>query len=58
MADVEKSSAQEEYKFLHYTGNAIPWFVRVIWILFWAYAITYVVQLMLPAIQTELISPP
>ena len=42
----------------HYTGNAIPWFVRGIWIIFWCYAITYVVLWLLPSLQSELLSPP
>ena len=31
--------------FHNYTGNAIPWFVRVIWIIFWCFAIAYVMTL-------------
>ena len=39
----DKTTPEEENRFHHYTGNAIPWFVRGIWIIFWCYAITYVV---------------
>ena len=55
---VEKTTAEEENKFHDYTGNAIPWFVRAIWILFWCGAIAYVVTWLLPALQSELTAPP
>ena len=55
---VEKTSAVEEGTFHAYTGNAIPWYVRLLWILFWCGAIAYVVTWLLPALQTELITPP
>jgi hypothetical protein len=55
---VEKTTPEEEHKFHHYSGNAIPWFVRGYWILFWCYAITYVVVWLLPWLQSELLSPP
>jgi hypothetical protein len=55
---VEKSSVQEENTFHAYVGNAIPWYVRLIWLLFWCGAIAYVVTWLLPALQTELLSPP
>ena len=32
---VEKTTAEEEGTFHAYTGNAIPWYVRLLWILFW-----------------------
>jgi hypothetical protein len=55
---VEKTTAEEENTFHYYTGNAIPWFVRAIWILFWCGAIAYVIAWLLPALQTELTAPP
>ncbi len=54
----DKTTAEEENRFHNYTGNAIPWFVRGIWIVFWCYAITYVVVWLLPSLQSELLSPP
>ncbi len=42
---------------INYTGNAIPWYVRLIWIMFWCGAIAYVVTWLLPALQTELLAP-
>ncbi len=54
----DKTTAEEENRYHNYTGNAIPWFVRGIWIVFWCYAITYVVVWLLPSLQSELLSPP
>jgi hypothetical protein len=54
----DKTTPEEENSFHHYTGNAIPWFVRAIWIIFWCYAITYFVLWLLPSLQSELLTPP
>ncbi len=54
----DKTGPEEESRYHDYTGNAIPWFVRGVWIIFWCYAITYVVLWLLPALQSELLSPP
>lgn len=58
MADIEHTSAEEEHRFHHYTGNAIPWYVRFIWILFWVFVIYYSIRYFLPMIQIEMQSPP
>lgn len=55
---VDKTSPTEEGTFHAYTGNAIPWYVRLLWLIFWCAAIAYVVTWLLPAMQTELVSPP
>ena len=54
----DRTTPEQENTYHHYTGNAIPWFIRGIWIVFWCYAITYVVVWLLPALQSELLSPP
>ena len=54
----DKTTPEQENTFHHYTGNAIPWFVRGIWIIFWCFAIAYTVIFLLPALQSELLSPP
>jgi len=54
----DKTTALQEHTYHHYTGNAIPWFLRGIWIIFWCYAIMYVVLWLLPSLQSELLSPP
>jgi hypothetical protein len=55
---VERTTAEQESPFLSYTGNAIPWYVRLYWIIFWCAAIAYVVTWLLPALQSELLAPP
>jgi len=57
-AATDNSSAEAESIFLQYTGNAIPWYVRLYWIIFWGGAIAYVVIWLLPALQSELLAPP
>lgn len=50
----ESTSAETEHQFHNYTGNAIPWYVRLIWIGFWIFAIYYTVQYLFPAVRLEL----
>jgi len=54
----DKTTPEQENTYHHYTGNAIPWFVRGIWIVFWCYAIAYAVIWLLPSLQSELLTPP
>ncbi|MGE0609391.1 MAG: hypothetical protein AB7O62_20030 [Pirellulales bacterium] len=58
MADTEPNSAEAEGQFHDYRTNQIPWYVRVIWILFWCIAIYYAVVHLFPNLQTELVNPP
>jgi hypothetical protein len=41
-----------------YVGTRIPWFVRLMWVAFWIFAIAYVIHYLLSALQHELTSPP
>jgi hypothetical protein len=50
----ENTSAQHEHQHHHYSGNAIPWYVRLIWIGFWCFAIYYTVTYLFPAIRAGL----
>ncbi|MCA9087896.1 MAG: hypothetical protein KDA90_04600 [Planctomycetaceae bacterium] len=52
------ASAEEEHKHHSYSSNAIPWYVRLLWICFWIFVIYYTITYFLPAIETELLSPP
>ena len=54
----ESGSAQQESRFHTYSSHVIPWYIRLMWIVFWIFAIAYVVANFLPAIQTELLTPP
>jgi hypothetical protein len=51
-------SAEAEHRFHHYTGNAIPWYVRLIWVGFWIFAVAYTIRFLFPAMQIELIQRP
>jgi hypothetical protein len=53
----DKTTPEQENTYHQYTGNAIPWFVRVIWIVFWCFAITYVILYLIPSMQSELLTP-
>ena len=54
----QPSTAGDEVRHLTYTSNAIPWFVRLMWVVFWIFAIGYAISFFLPAIQKELVTPP
>ncbi len=58
MSTSEESSPEREHRFHHYSSNDIPWYVRLIWILFWVFTIYYMIRYCFPAIQIEMISPP
>lgn len=51
-------SPVEEGRHHTYTGTRIPWYVRLMWVAFWVFAIAYVINYLLPALQHELTSPP
>ncbi|MDX2036798.1 MAG: hypothetical protein SFX72_09105 [Isosphaeraceae bacterium] len=52
------TSAPRDRRFHNYVGHDIPWYVRLIWIAFWCYSAWYVIRWLLPALDTELLSPP
>ena len=54
MSETEDRTAEAEHQFHHYTGNRIPWYVRLMWLGFWIFAIAYTVRFLFPAIQIEL----
>lgn len=58
MTEPEKTSAEEDHQHHHYTGNTIPWYVRLIWTLFWIFAIYYTVRYVFPDFQIELFQRP
>ncbi|MFM7035741.1 MAG: hypothetical protein ACKOYJ_11280 [Planctomycetia bacterium] len=58
LSDSHRSSPEADNRFHDYTGNAIPWYVRVIWIGFWIFAVAYTIRFLLPAMQIELIQKP
>ena len=54
MFDYKRTTIEADESFHNYTGNRIPWYVRLIWIGFWAFAIVYTIRYLFPAIQAEL----
>lgn len=54
---VENSTPDEEHRYHDYRGSDVPWYVRVLWLGFWALAIYYVVGNLIPAMQRELVAP-
>jgi len=55
---VEDPPAELEEQYHNYTGNRIPWWVRLWWLLFWCFAVYYTLKYLFPAIGVELASPP
>jgi hypothetical protein len=54
----EPGSAEEEGQFHTYVGNRIPWYVRLIWLCFWVFAVYYVIAYLFPDLRTEILAPP
>ena len=58
MAELENTSPETEHKHHYYVGNRIPWYVHLIWVLFWCFAVYYVLRYLFPDIQVHFPSPP
>ncbi len=54
---LEQPDPIEENKNHTYMGYVIPWYVRLIWILFWIFVIYYGLTYFLPAMENELLAP-
>jgi hypothetical protein len=54
----DQTTAEQDLKFHTYVSHVIPWYVRLIWLMFWIFAIGYAISFFVPAIQTELLTPP
>lgn len=50
----EDTPASVENRFHTYVGNRIPWYVRMIWVCFWIFAVYYVITYLFPDLQTAL----
>ena len=57
MPDSERTTVENDSLYHHYRGNAIPWYVRLIWLGFWIFAIAYYHSFLFPAMQIELFAP-
>ena len=58
LAEPIEHSPQVENQHHDYVGNAIPWYVRAIWIGFWIFAVAYTFRYLFPALQAELFKAP
>jgi hypothetical protein len=58
MTDPRLPPPLDEERYHTYVGTRIPWYVRLMWVAFWVFAITYVINYLLPALQHELVAPP
>lgn len=50
-------AAPQEHRYHHYAGNRIPWYVRLMWIGFWIFAVYYTIQYVFPSLRVELFAP-
>ena len=57
-APSDPGSPQAEGRFHTYVGNRIPWYVRFIWLLFWIFAVYYVIRYLFPDLQNEFVNLP
>jgi len=55
---VEQTTAEVEHHWHSYVGTRIPWYVRFIWLMFWAFAIYYTITYLFPTLQLEIEAPP
>lgn len=58
MTQSDSTSPEAEGVFHDYVGNRIPWYIRLIWLLFWIFVIYYTIRYMFPAVQVELFERP
>ena len=57
-SSADQGTPEREHVYHYYCGNEIPWYVRVIWLGFWVFAVVYIIRYFFPAMQTELVLPP
>lgn len=50
----QEHSPEAEHRFHNYVGTRIPWYVRMIWLGFWIFAVYYTVKYLFPDLQFEL----
>ena len=55
---VKGEPAELEHRYHSYTGTRIPWYVRLIWVLFWCFAVYYIIRYLFPDLQAEILTPP
>lgn len=58
MSQTDQTRPETEGRFHHYTGNKLPWYIHLIWVLFWIFVVIYGLMYLLPALRTEIVNPP
>lgn len=58
MNPADSQSAEVEHREHRYVGNAIPWYVHVLWLVFWIFALSYIFTYLVPAMRREILAPP
>ena len=58
MPELDPNSAEQEHRHHGYTGTRIPWYVHLMWILFWVFAAAYVLSYVFPALQRAFVPRP
>ncbi len=56
--NTNSDSPEQDLRYHTYLSHVIPWYVRMMWVVFWIFAIAYAISYFIPAFQTEIISPP
>lgn len=57
-AQLPADSAEHEHRYHSYVGSRIPWYVRLIWVLYWVFVVYYTIAYLLPKLQVEIGNPP
>lgn len=57
MTEPAPASAESEGRYHDYTTNRIPWWVRLLWVGFWCFAVYYTARYLIPDLQQQLIPP-
>lgn len=55
---VEAGSPESERQYHYYASHTIPWYVHVLWVSFWIFAIGYMLVYALPSVGPEIANPP
>ncbi|MEQ8765597.1 MAG: hypothetical protein RL885_16850 [Planctomycetota bacterium] len=58
MEESKRHTAESEHRFHSYVGHRIPWYVRLIWLMFWIFAIYYTLVWAIPDIKENFLTPP
>ena len=55
---LDESAADVEARYHNYQSSRIPWYLRLVWLLFWIFAVYYTLQYLFPALRIETATPP